>query len=164
MKSITNRKIEIKTETGRSILVTPNHKFFMFDSELGIIEKQAEDLNINDYLISPNTIDATTEVNIGNDLAYFLGLWLADGYFNINENNYVYQIRIALNSLKDQYIINWLKKFCEKNNYKYSTYNQHGAEIFVIYNKKLINQMKNWGSIMVLKLRKFQTLFFFNIY
>ncbi|MBU4373127.1 MAG: V-type ATP synthase subunit A [Euryarchaeota archaeon] len=60
-RGISEKMVEIKTRSGRSIRLTPAHKLYRLDPELQIIETPAEQLKEGDYIISPRKMDMSGE-------------------------------------------------------------------------------------------------------
>ncbi len=60
-RGASERMIQIQTRSGRRVKLTPIHKLFRLDSELNIIETEAEHLKAGDYIISPRKIDIIGE-------------------------------------------------------------------------------------------------------
>lgn len=60
-KGKTSRLIEIKTRSGRKIKLTPLHKLFSLSDNLKIVEKEAENLKVGDFITSPRKLELNSD-------------------------------------------------------------------------------------------------------
>ena len=75
-----NDRIRIKAERGLDISVSTWHPFFVLEDR-GVIEKRADELEINDYLLQNFTEMPVSENNgvLTRDLAYIIGYFIGNG-------------------------------------------------------------------------------------
>jgi ribonucleoside-triphosphate reductase len=79
---------EIKNSDGKTIKVSGDHLVAVYDRE-GIDYKKAKDLTLNDLLLTTRKADMVLNENdtafggykLDNDLAFFLGIFMADGVY-----------------------------------------------------------------------------------
>lgn len=133
----------IKTEYGYSITGTLNNPLLSIDSNGDFIWKNIEDISIGDSLVlsKGQGVPFITEKVEENPMnfewcpvsALFLGLYIAEG--NINGK---YNVEITN---YNENIHNIIKQFCSKYDLNYTEY----PERMIIYGKKLVNTMKQFG-------------------
>lgn len=75
--------LTLTLKDGREITVTPDQKFKVFNENLDFIWKKANDISTNDYIVGKkNTLSLNRSNNHDEEWAYFLGLFLADGWLD----------------------------------------------------------------------------------
>ena len=57
-KGFTDKLVEVKTRSGRSVKLTPIHKLFALDNELNMVEKEAALLSEGEFIVSPRYLHA----------------------------------------------------------------------------------------------------------
>ncbi|MFZ8805632.1 MAG: Hint domain-containing protein, partial [Candidatus Calescibacterium sp.] len=145
----------------RPILATPEHPFYVINGSKykrkdyaisrGFMWKKAEDLQIRDFLLA-NFVPSTTQLNksdalFDEDIAYLIGLYLADGNLKRNFTNGKYYerftaIRFSLNREKDSKIIDKVvrimkSKFSLEPKFYYSKRDR--AIQIIFYNAEIAN-------------------------
>ncbi|MBO0793975.1 MAG: DUF444 family protein, partial [Ktedonobacteraceae bacterium] len=82
--------LSIQTED-ITLRATPQHRYFVYDEDNNqIIEKRAEELQVDDKLVLINSWGSTAETqttNLNSDQAYMLGALLGDGHIFISPNS-----------------------------------------------------------------------------
>lgn len=96
----------IETKHGFSSKVKLGHKFLVWDKENQITNyKNVEDITFDDYLIIRNDINYWPKQELDNDIFYYLGLIIGDGYIAYNT------IAVTGNDLETkEFLINFYKK------------------------------------------------------
>jgi len=88
LKKEQDKVYEIKTSDGKVMKVSGDHLVAVYDRN-GIDYKKAKDLNANDLLLTMRKADLNLndkdikfgKYDLDNDMAFFLGLFMADGVF-----------------------------------------------------------------------------------
>lgn len=99
--------LEITTED-TIIKCSPLHKLFVWDGEK-IIEKPAQYLQNNDYLLSPKKINYQNHYTIGTELARLVGYYMGDGCYSLNS--------ITITDKKKEYIDYYFSLLKRINNF-----------------------------------------------
>ena len=82
-------------ETGRSIVVTPNHNMLTIDSDGKIVKKELSSLKKGDTLLMPELNIAPKNENLlSSDVSYVMGHIFANGNYNYR-NDKIHHVRIA---------------------------------------------------------------------
>jgi len=153
VKHKTNKEVEllkITTQGGRNCVITANHSVFKYGDKNGtILNINAEDLNVNDFILVPNNLPNIEEkieleftgyikgswkefkynMPLDEDLAYILGWFVAEGSFNKTKSGN-YMLNYSLH--ENEYDV--AEKICEilKKKFKVS------PKIYKVKNSKAI--------------------------
>ena len=115
---------QIELENGLQNVCTKGQRLKIFTPELKYVWKNPNELNIGDYIVCRSKYNPTTNsIRIGDilfdeDLAYFIGLFLADGWIDRDNKRGYHRIAIASDTIevleKIQKIL--ISKFNHKEN------------------------------------------------
>ena len=143
--------VTIKTKDGREMKVSKDHLVSVY-TENGIVDKKAIELNKEDFLLVLK--DGSGILNkksiIDSDLAWFYGLFVADGNYLYNNKNEVRGIQISFNALEED-LIEKTKEFIKKHlnyNMKFILDNRYENSLRgYIYNKEFAEKMNDVHKI-----------------
>ncbi|TFG25948.1 MAG: DNA topoisomerase 4 subunit A, partial [Promethearchaeota archaeon] len=101
-----NKLYQIELENGLQNICTKGQKFKIFTSELKFVWKTPEELKIGDYIVcrskhsSLNKLIQIGDLYFDEELAYFIGIFLADGWIDRDNKRGYHRIAISSESLK----------------------------------------------------------------
>lgn len=150
LKTNDNKLVKITAKDGKTMRVSANHLVAVY-SENGITTKKAENIEMDDFILV--TKDASKILNkqsiISEDLAWFMGLFIADGnylYDSRYEEEMLKGVQISFNK-QETNLINRTKKFIKKHlNYdmKFTLDPRYENSLRgYIYNSEFANKLKN---------------------
>ncbi|MBN1216861.1 MAG: DNA gyrase subunit A [Candidatus Lokiarchaeota archaeon] len=144
---------KIELENGLTNICTKGQNFKTFSKNLDYRWKSPSELKIGDYIVckpkynESNDITYNYEFEINEDIAYFIGLFLADGWIDRDNKRGYHRIVIASESKQvinkvQEISRNYLKNdeniiFRETNNIYYFRINKHELNQSIIKNFKL---------------------------
>ncbi|MBU3906684.1 MAG: ATP-binding protein [Nanoarchaeota archaeon] len=133
--------ISFSFETGRKIKITKDHSIFSIEDGK-IICKPAQELKEGDFAVIPKIIP-TTQRELSEDIAKFLGYFIAEGHLYNKEGSY--KIEFTLNK-KEMHIASEINCFSEKFFKKEAKISKHGENAIrvTIYGKDPYLQMCSW--------------------
>ncbi|MEZ4887410.1 MAG: DNA gyrase subunit A [Chitinophagales bacterium] len=98
--------LEVETSNGAVNVCTKGQMFKVFTPNLTMVWKEAKNIQIGDYIVSRSISKTNTEyssinnLNIDEDLGYFLGHFLADGWIDRDNKRGYHRISFANNSIE----------------------------------------------------------------
>ncbi len=115
-----NKIINITTKDGKLMRVSKNHLVAVYNKE-GIVTKKASDLTDKDFLLvlkdGSDILNDKSDLNIDLDLAWFMGLFVADGNYlydsRYKNENRIRGIQITFNK-QDEALIEKTKQILKK--------------------------------------------------
>ncbi len=126
--------IKITTKTGRELRITPIHKLFKLDDNLGLKEKQAQSLKEGDYIAMPRVLPSFGEEVLFDAYEIF-------SEFRVVEDQVLKRVKNKIEDLRKK--IGSLKKLAEKMNVSYDVL----MEYYHNRNKPTLNFVKRLYQI-----------------
>jgi len=140
-----DKLLSFSLETGRKIRVTKDHSIFCIE-EGAIKCKPSQELKEGDYVVIPKTIP-TNNSELPEDVAKFLGYFIAEGHLYNNYGSYKIQFTLNKNETDIASEINYIsEKFLNKEA-KISKHGENSIRV-TIYGKEPYTKMCSWlGNI-----------------
>ncbi len=161
-----NNLIRIKTKDGKTMRVSKDHLVAVFDKD-GISNKMAKDVTKEDFLLvlkdGSNILNNVNSPKIDLDLAWFIGLFVADGNYlydtRTKDNKLIRGIQITFNKQEKDLIdktkkiinklVNYEMKFINDSRYENSLrgyiYNvEFARDLFKEKDVQKYNKLPNW--------------------
>ncbi len=159
--------INIITKDGKLMKVSKNHLVAVFNKE-GITTKKANEISKEDFLLvlkdGSNVLNDSNSLDINPELAWFIGLFIADGNFlydsrNKDKDKKIRGIQITFNKKEIDLIsktkkfikeyLNYEMKFIEDSRYEnslrgYVYKSSFGNDLITKYNVQKYNRLPNW--------------------
>jgi len=93
--------IKLKTRSGSTIRVTPNHPIAMLNKECKIDYKLASDIRLSDKVVLPERIAFTGDSEISDELLMFIADTIADGYLGSRRIEFNLKIPFKIEKIKN---------------------------------------------------------------
>jgi len=140
-------------ETGRKIKVTKEHSIFCIENG-EITCKPSSQLKPGDYVIIPKFIP-TRDINLQEEIARFLGYFIAEGHLYNKEGSY--KIQFTLNKTETD-IVSEINSFSERYFQKQVSMKNHGKNgiRITIYGKEPYLKICSWLGEIAHKRAKFK--------
>ncbi len=137
---IQDELIEFTLESGRKITVTKDHSLFNFENG-ELKNKDSQELKIGDYLAVPKKI-SLENVEFSEELARFLGYFIAEGHLYNKEGSY--KIQFTLNKKEEQIVsdIDFISKKYFGKSPSTKSHGKNGIRV-TIYGKKPYEKICN---------------------